>query len=80
LFPSIVYTDFRVDEIGFNVKDLDNLMLNVTVLQAVRRPGFGMGDSIITGEVPEPSGAILFLFGLLALIGWHHQRHFQRIE
>jgi hypothetical protein len=80
LFPSIVYTDNRVNEIGFNVKELDQIIFGSTALQAVRRPAFGTGDAIITGEVPEPSGAILFLFGLLALVGWHHQRHLKRIE
>jgi hypothetical protein len=63
LWPFIVYTDFRVNGIQFNTRELDNLIFASTVLQTTRRP------TDPTGTVPEPGSIALLGLGALGLLG-----------
>lgn len=83
LFSAVVKDDYDgINRIDFNTKYIDSIAFDWIARQPNRfmDGSFGAGSAVVTGEVPEPTGAILFLAGLLALVGWHHKRDFKGIE
>lgn len=66
LWSSIVYTDFRVNGIDFNVRELDNLVFGSTVRQYMRNGAFSTSLPA-SAEVPLPGTLWLVGLGLLAL-------------
>lgn len=73
LFDYRTFPALGIYRIDFTTDLVDNIRF------VYANGGAASGGEVVTGEIPEP-GTILFAVGLLSLIGWHRQRHFQRIE
>lgn len=86
LFGSVVRDEYGgINRIEFNTRYLDSIAFDWVARQPNRflDGNFGAGGSgagVITGEVPEPSGALIFLVGALMLAGWKNQRSLHPVQ